>query len=40
MSTSKTNGAWNLFNEYGVLVYRGSFEGLIEAMKGEWNCQK
>lgn len=36
MSTTRTNGQWNLFNEYGLLVYRGDFKGMIEAMKKEW----
>lgn len=36
MRTTKTNGQWNLINEFGVLIYRGSFQGMMEALKKEW----
>lgn len=36
MRTVKENGFWNLFDGRGVLVKRGTFQEVIDAMKEMW----
>lgn len=36
MYTVKTKGSWNLYNASKCLVRNGTFDEIIEAMKGMW----
>ena len=36
MYTVRVNGGWNLIDCRGCLVRRGTFDEIVEAMKGMW----